>query len=112
MGNQPSALVNHWQQPGDNATNQVLTDGTNGDAVNAYYNYFDSDGAISDASYVRLKNLSLSYDLPLKDIKCKLFFEGQNVLTFTHYNGADPEFKSAGYLPPLRVLSAGVQFSF
>jgi hypothetical protein len=80
--------------------------------VDGYYRYFESDGAISDASYVRLKNISLSYDVPLKDLQCKVFFEGQNVLTFTHYNGADPEFLSAGYLPPLRVLTAGVQFSF
>jgi hypothetical protein len=103
---------NHWQQPGDNASYQIYTDGANSAAVDASYKYYESDGAISDASYVRLKNISIYYDVPLKDAQCKLFFEGQNVWTLTQYNGADPEFKSAGYLPPLRILSAGVQFSF
>jgi len=110
--NQPKTALNRWQQIGDNANYPIYTDGTNSAAVDAYYKYFESDGVISDASFVRLKNISLSYELPLKDLQCKVFFEGQNVLTFTKYKGADPEFKSSGYLPPLRVLSAGVQFSF
>jgi hypothetical protein len=38
--------------------------------------------------------------------------QGQNVLTFTRYKGGDPEFRDTGYLPPLRVFSAGVQLSF
>lgn len=112
QSNQSVNVLNHWQQPGDIAPYPVYTDGNNSAAVDAYYKYFDSDGAISDASYIRLKNISLSYDIPLKDLQCKVFFEGQNVLTFTKYDGADPEFKSAGYLPPLRILSAGVKFSF
>ncbi len=112
QSNQPVTVLNHWQQVGDVAPYPVYTDGNNSAAVNAYYKYFDSDGAISDASYIRLKNISLSYDIPLKNWQCKVFFEGQNVLTFTKFDGADPEFKSAGYLPPLRILSAGIKFSF
>eukprot|EP01096_Ripella_sp_DP13-Kostka_P009087 TRINITY_DN3439_c0_g1_i3.p4 TRINITY_DN3439_c0_g1~~TRINITY_DN3439_c0_g1_i3.p4 ORF type:complete len:424 (+),score=-52.08 TRINITY_DN3439_c0_g1_i3:2171-3442(+) len=110
--NQPKAALNHWQQVGDSTPYPIYTDGTNSTAVDAYYKYFESDGVISDASFVRLKNISLSYELPLKELQCKVFFEGQNVLTFTKYDGADPEFKSSGYLPPLQVLSAGIQFSF
>ncbi|MBG6109817.1 TonB-linked SusC/RagA family outer membrane protein [Flavobacterium sp. CG_9.10] len=112
QNNQPIGVLNHWQNPGDSTPYPIYTDGANSAAVDAFYKYFESDGAVSDASYVRLKNISISYDVPLKDLQCKVFFEGQNVLTFTKYNGADPEFKSAGYLPPLRILSAGVQFSF
>ncbi|MGV9004425.1 SusC/RagA family TonB-linked outer membrane protein [Flavobacterium sp.] len=110
--NQPTTVLNHWQQPGDVTSNQLYTTGSNGTVVDGYFKFFDSDGAISDASYVRLKNISLSYDIPLKDLSCKVFFEGQNLLTFTKYQGADPEFISPGYLAPLRVFSAGVQFSF
>jgi len=112
QNNQPTSVLDHWTQPGSVSSTMGYTTGTNSAAVDGYYKYFESDGAISDASYVRLKNISLSYDLPLKDFACKVFFEGQNVLTFTHYNGADPEFLSAGYLPPLKVMTAGVQFSF
>ena len=78
----------------------------------AYSKYSQSDGAISDASFVRLKNISLSYKLPLKDVDCKLFFEGQNVLTFTKYQGADPEFTSLGFTPPLKIVTAGLQLNF
>jgi TonB-linked SusC/RagA family outer membrane protein len=110
--NQPVAALERWQKAGDSKPYPIYTDGTNSAALDAYYKYFESDAAISDASYVRLKNISLSYELPLKDLQCRVFFEGQNVVTFTKYKGADPEFKSSGYLPPLRVLSAGIQFSF
>jgi TonB-dependent starch-binding outer membrane protein SusC len=110
--NQLAAAVHRWQKPGDTAPYQIYTTGVNSAANKAFLNYFDSNGAISDASYIRLKNISLSYDIPLKDFKCTVFFEGQNLLTFTHYDGADPEFTSAGFLPPLKVFSAGLQFNF
>ncbi|UMB54201.1 TonB-dependent receptor [Lutibacter sp. A64] len=112
QGNQTVNVLDHWQEPGDNASYPIFTDGSNSEAVAAYYKYFESDGAISDASYIRLKNISISYEVPLKQWQCRFFLEGQNVLTFTKFEGADPEFKSAGFLPPLRILSAGVKFSF
>ena len=81
--------------------------------MNAYYRYVDSDAMIIDGSYIRLKNIVLSYDLPIqKGISCKLSLQGQNVLTFTNYKGGDPEFKTIGYLPPLRMYAAGVQLNF
>ncbi|WP_317126168.1 SusC/RagA family TonB-linked outer membrane protein [Flavobacterium ranwuense] len=113
--NQYSDMVNAWQQWGDIKPFQMNTSGQNGDAVNAYYNYVDSDATIVDGSYIRLKNISLSYDLPLqilKGVNCKLSLQGQNVLTFTPYKGGDPEFKYTGYLQPLRVYTAGVQLTF
>jgi TonB-linked SusC/RagA family outer membrane protein len=115
MFNQPVSALDHWKQPGDIASHQIYTDGSNATAVAAYDRYLASDAVISDASYIRLKNISISYDLPekiLKNMRCRIFMEGQNVLTFTKYQGADPEFKSVGYLPPLRILTAGLQFTF
>lgn len=112
QGNQLASATNNWKQPGDTASYQIYTTGSNTAASSAYYNYFDSDGAVSDASYIRLKNISLSYDIPMKKFKCKLFFEGQNLLTFTNFDGADPEFTALGYLPPLKVFAAGIQFNF
>jgi len=112
QANQPTTILNHWQQPGDIAPYQIYTTGVNSAAVKAYSKYSQSDGAISDASFARLKNISLSYKLPLKDVDCKLFFEGQNVLTFTKYQGADPEFTSLGFSPPLKIVTAGLQLNF
>jgi len=59
---------------------------------------------VEDGSYVRLKNLSIGYNLP-ESILEKLGFErirvgvsGQNLLTFTDYSGTDPEvsYRSTG----------------
>ncbi|WP_432670304.1 SusC/RagA family TonB-linked outer membrane protein [Flavobacterium sp. SM2513] len=111
---QPVSALNHWQQEGDSAPHQLYTTGANSAAMNAVSKYMDSNAVIGDASYVRLKNLSISYRLPnmlTKRFQCKLFLEGQNLLTFTNYEGADPEFKSAGFLPPLRVISGGFQLT-
>lgn len=115
MSNQSTEVLNHWQTAGDTGGFQQYTAGTNSAAVNAYYQYLESDGVITDASFVRLKNVALSYKVPEKWLfgaSCRITLEGQNVLTFTNYNGRDPEFKTTGYLPPLRVFTAGLQFTF
>lgn len=112
--NQSSDMTHSWQQAGDSSPYQLNTSGQNGDAVNAYYNYVDSNAGIVDASYIRLKNIALSYDVPLhsvKGVQCRLSLQGQNLLTFTSYKG-DPEFKYSGYLPPLKIITAGIQLTF
>lgn len=114
-GNQPVEVLNHWQNAGDNGTSQIYTVGFNGAAVDAFYNYYESDGVIGDASFVRLKTIALSYRVPetwLFGASCKVSLEGQNLLTFTGYKGRDPEFSTYGYLPPLKIITAGLQFSF
>lgn len=111
MSNQPADIMDRWQQPGDTAKYQRFTSGSDSQAVDAYYKYMESDAAISDASFVRLKNLSVSYHLPFEKASCRIFLEGQNLLTVTSYRGADPEFRAVGYLPPLRVYAMGIQLS-
>jgi hypothetical protein len=113
--NQPTFVGNHWQAPGDNATHQMYAASNNSAAVTAFSRYSQSDATIVDASYIRLKNVSLSYTFPerlLGGIHCRVFMEGQNLLTFTPYKGNDPEFLSVGFLPPLKVFSTGLQFTF
>lgn len=115
MSNQPVSVLNHWQQEGDRAPRQLFTDGSNSDAMDAHDKYMNSDAAISDASFIRLKNVSLSYNIPQTltgPVRCRLFLQAQNLLTLTNFRGADPEFKAVGYLPPLRTISAGAQFTF
>ncbi len=114
MSNQQSRIADSWSQPGDNSTYQIHTTGYNSDAVNANYFYSRSDASIADASFIRLKNISITYDAPvnIKDIQCKIFVQGQNLLTFTNYQDGDPEFSSYGYLPPLKVITAGIQLTF
>jgi hypothetical protein len=114
MSNQPIRMIDSWQQPGDNATQQIYTTGFNSEAVTANYQYTQSTGSITDASFIRLKNIALSYDLPLtaKNTQCQLILQSQNLLTFTKYQDGDPEFISSGYLPPLKTITAGIQLTF
>ena len=113
--NQPASFIDNWTQPGDQASYQVYTTGLNDDAMTASDYFAESTGAVTDASYIRLKSVALSYDLParwLKGLKCRLSVAGQNLFTITKYDGPDPEFRDAGALPPLRVISTSVQLTF
>lgn len=114
--NVPAYVLDRWQEAGDTNPVQQFTAGLNGAAADAYFSYYNrSDAAYSDASFVRLKNLSLSYTLPasvLKKATCRLYFQGQNLLTFTNFKGADPENQMRGRLPSLRVLTVGTQINF
>lgn len=55
---------------------------------------------LQDASYIRLKNIQLSYQVPMKNNKyvksLRLYATGQNLKTWTNYIGFDPEANSYG----------------
>lgn len=59
--------------------------------------FVTSDRWVDDASYIRLKNISLGYNFPetlLSKIKlssARIYISGQNLLTLTDYKGVDPE---------------------
>lgn len=58
-----------------------------------------SDFIVEDGSFVRLKNVTLSYSIPLKrkyvrDLR--FFISGDNLLTWTKYKGYDPEINGRG----------------
>lgn len=84
----------------------------------AYRNAQSSDFGIGDASFIRLKTLAFSYDLPKALFHnnaaraCKIFLHAQNLFTITDYKGLDPQFPGAKVLPAIRNLSCGVQFNF
>ncbi len=72
-----------------------------------------------DASYIRLKNITLAYNLPasiaskVKLRNIRLFATGINVLTFTKYPGLDPEvpigLNEIGNNPQARTYTGGLQ---
>tara|TARA_B100000378_G_scaffold277902_1_gene279397 strand:+ start:3172 stop:6177 length:3006 start_codon:yes stop_codon:yes gene_type:complete len=88
------------------------------DALLAYENVVRSDLWISDASFLRMKTVDLSYKIPeklfssqsLPDIQ--LFVQGQNLFTITNYKGLDPQSPGSRNLPPLRTISAGLSLTF
>ena len=114
--NQFRTVLGRWRQEGDITS---VPQATMGDPMgNARF----SDRWIEDGSYLRLKNITLSYNIKLKIAviqSCLLYLTGDNLLTFTRYKGLDPEF-AAGvsplYMgidpciaPQTRVVSLGVK---
>jgi TonB-linked SusC/RagA family outer membrane protein len=112
LSNQPLSVLNRWQKPGDNATIQRYSTTT----PRTFFNALSSDANYTDASFIRLKNVAISWQLPVsrnwqKHINCRIYLQAQNFLTFTHYKGMDPENQSVATLPPLKMLIAGVQLN-
>ena len=100
------------------ATAQKFTTSAATPAYSAYNNFLSSDGTIIDASYLKLRNLSLGWLFPpgwCKKAKLesgRLYLQGQNLLTFTKFPVADPEVQNLRVLPPLFTLAAGIQITF
>lgn len=95
--------------------NQLYTAGFNTEAVTASSRYASSDAIVSDASFVRLKNVSVTWDVPTEKttgVGCQLSLQAQNLFTITPFEGGDPEFVTGGYLPPLRTVTVGLGLSF
>src|SRR5690606_22464897 len=112
FSNQPLGVLNNWSESNPNAEYQILTSGENHEAFLAHSRFNSSTGVISDASFLRLKTVSISYNVKMNHgINCNLFLQGQNLLTFTSFKGGDPE-KIADYLPPLKRLLIGVKLEF
>jgi TonB-linked SusC/RagA family outer membrane protein len=111
------ALKNFWRKPGDLADRQRLTTGLSNAASTAQNLLQFSDAIISDASFVRLKSISLSYQIPAlwqKNVhlqNARIFVQCQNLFTITSYPGMDPETGGLS-LPPLRTVTAGFQVGF
>ena len=118
--NIPVAFLERWQKTGDITSVQKFSQGTSLSTPGyaAFFNFNQSDGIFSDASYIRFKNASFSYKLPDKWMEkmhitqSKLYVLAQNFLTLTSYKGNDPETQNFLRLPPLKTFVAGIQFSF
>jgi hypothetical protein len=115
MSNQPVEVLTRWQHPGDRSNFQQFTTGY-GPANNAFNIVAQSEAGYTDASFARIKNLSLSYQLPKTWISrahlqgCQLYFQGQNLFTITRFRGADPETQGRA-LPPMKVFTMGARLS-
>jgi hypothetical protein len=123
--NQPIDVLNRWQQTGDDTDVQKFSDYyqvddkgilVTADASTRFGLLSTSTYNSTDASFIRLKTLSIGYRLPnlwsekARIQETRLFVQGQNLLTFTRYEGLDPETGSG--LPPLRMVTVGMQLKF
>ncbi len=112
---EPVTVLQRWQKEGDNAPIQRFSqDGSADIALGAAA---QSDQLYKDASFIRLKNLSLSYSLPgnwehtLGLQNARIYLQGQNLFTITRYKGYDPENQSTFTIPPLKVWTLGLQIT-
>ncbi|MEC5146409.1 TonB-linked outer membrane protein, SusC/RagA family [Chitinophaga sp. 180180018-2] len=107
LSNQPTYILDRWQHPGDKAATQEYTS----NYVNML-NLSNSTAVLTDASFIKLKNISLSWRLPdswnkrIHTQEIRIFSNAQNILTLTKYKGLDPEIQSMS-LPPLRTIVFG-----
>ena len=87
--NQSTAVLNRWKKRGD------ITDIPR--AVKGTDNIKASSRWVEDGSYLRLKTLTLAYNLPTQALqqygirKVQPYFTAQNLWTLTNYKGFDPE---------------------
>ncbi|MGM9475017.1 SusC/RagA family TonB-linked outer membrane protein [Pedobacter sp. GSP4] len=82
---------------------------------------YSSTYFLQDVSYLRLKNLYLSYTLPEKITKkigskgILAYVSGDNLLTWTKYEGNDPERANSGrfaQFPQLRIYTVGLKVKY
>jgi TonB-linked SusC/RagA family outer membrane protein len=93
LGNQTQAILNRWRANGQHTD---IPRATLGDPMG---NSRFSDRWLEDGSYIRLRNLSISYEVPLKPAFVKyalVYLSGNNLVTLTRYMGYDPETSSTG----------------
>lgn len=113
----PIEVSDRWKKPGDHATYQKATT-QNSDVINAFNALYKSEAGYEDASFVRLKNISISYLLPqlwtskMKISSVRIFGQGENIATITNFFGTDPEIGYLSILPPLRKITVGIHASF
>ena len=87
-------IKNRWTTPGQKTDIQKLYYGDN---VSAGFS-FSSTSKVEDGSYIKFKNVSLGYNVPLDAAFLKntfssayVYLQGSNLHTFTKYRGSDPE---------------------
>jgi len=104
LSNNFEMVWSRWQNPGDLTQ---IPKASNSTANN--FMYPNSSANFFDTSYLRLKNVSLSYAFP----KIRVFAQGQNLLTFWNKNAAlyDPESGAESNIPPLRIVTIGLQLT-
>ncbi len=119
-------VARYWT--GEGSTNKFPRY-SSGSHNNFKCNSYNSDIFIQDADYVKIRNITLGYDfkqvfkrLPFQTLR--IFVTGQNLFTFTGYDGMDPEVGTGapgyswssgidtGFYPSPKVYMAGVSIKF
>ena len=116
--NQTTAMLHRWQYEGQQ------TDIPRASYLDTMGNSRFSDRWIEDGSYLKLKNVTLSYNIPVRSTYLQaitLWGSANNLFTITKYLGSDPEFSMTnsvlgmgidrGLHAPGRSFSLGVKIN-
>jgi Outer membrane receptor proteins, mostly Fe transport len=111
--NLPVSVLDRWQRKGD-ATDipRAAAPGTAAATNNNKIN--QSDFAYDDASYFRIKNITLGYTIPAKKIgisNLRAYATGYNLFTISKFKGDDPE-GSSNVVPMLKTFTLGLNLTF
>ena len=116
-GNRSTRVLDSWTPTNTNPSLPALSATIQGNEANSN-SFFVEDG-----SYLRLKNLQIGYSLPSEVLSkigltsLRLFIQGSNLITWTKYDGWDPEIISFnnltlgvdnGIAPQSRILTLGL----
>jgi TonB-dependent starch-binding outer membrane protein SusC len=102
--NQLVSQLAYWRQPGDITNVPAPWEGGNRDGYDLRAPGFAPTRFLADAGYVRLKQVTLGYDLPgtllskIRLRKVNVFVQAMNLVTWTDYPGIDPEVVNANNL--------------
>ena len=115
MSNQPLGIYKAWENGRIGSEIQQISQST--EASRAYSNALNTVHFVSDASFLRLKTMSLGYNLPTEVLNkmgvesCKLFLNAHNLFTITDYIGLDPQYTGGTVIPVLKTISCGLQIN-
>lgn len=112
--NEPRVLLDHWRRAGGRAAYQrIYADpDVNSDSTRALY--LNSSALLANTSFLRLRRLSISYELPAARAAAmglsslSVFADAQNLFVVTPYR-ADPEIQSVLTMPTMRTVEVGVR---
>ena len=112
------AVDKAWRKPGDITEFPLLVSSTTLPGTSSIYTT-SSTRLLDDASYLRLKTLTVSYAIPrslLRTVRTRgaqIYFTGNNLLTMTNFRGFDPELTgtAAANYPQSRIYTFGVSLS-
>ncbi|RXJ45389.1 SusC/RagA family TonB-linked outer membrane protein [Gelidibacter gilvus] len=109
--NMPIEILDRWHISNPIGKHPAYTQNFDAD----YYDYIASDAIIVDASFVRMKSLSLHYQLPvnilhnLKLQQAQIYLNAQNLFTLTPYKGYDAQSPDGLNLPTLTSVHLGIK---
>lgn len=113
FANMSTALLRMWEQPGDVTDIPAFNSVTRAQAGTRY---------LEDASFLRLRNVSVSYSLDKEFLaktklftSARVFLQGQNILTFTKWRGFDPESNISSTFfeyPTPKTVTVGLDIEF